>query len=323
MKKQEDKATEQRNLTWIWIGATIILAIALALSLVLGWQIPGIKGKLPGIAKEASPELLDNIRAALNLPPNVEMKVIGVTDFEVGKLYHTALEISLGRRSQKIDAYVSEDEQRILLGRMFTPEQIQELKKRTRTAVQEKIDPDKIPIAGRPVKGPADAPITIIEYSEVQCPYCRRGADTVDKQVLKEYGDKVKLVFKHFPLGFHKWAEPAAIASECAFVQDNEAFWHFLDYFFENQRSINPGNIREKALQLAEEANLDKGKFTSCYDNKETLARVQQDIEEGKRIGLRGVPAFFINGKKLSGAQPYERFKEVIDEELKGEKEGE
>ncbi len=173
-------------------------------------------------------------------------------------------------------------------------------------------------LAGRPFKGPEDAPITIVEYSEFQCPYCRRAAATVGNQVLKNYGDKIKLVFKHFPLGFHKWAEPAAIASECAFRQNNEAFWYFFDKFFENQRIINEGNIREKSLQLAEEANLDKEEFSNCYDNKETLTQVKQDIEEGKSIGLTGVPAFFINGKKLSGAQPYEKFKEVIDEELKG-----
>lgn len=318
MGKQESKATKERDLTWIWIGATIILAIVLVLSLFFGWQIPGRKGKRAGGVKEISPEMLGNIQTALNLPANVNMKVIGTTDVEVGRLSNISLKISLGKRSQRVDAYISEDEQYILVGRMFTQEQIKELKERKKVTAAERIDPTKIPIDGRPFKGPADAPITIVEFSEFQCPYCRRAASTVDNQVLKNYGDKIKLVFKHFPLGFHKWAEPAAIASECAFKQNNEAFWYLYDKLFENQRSINEGNIREKCLQWAEEANLDKKKFTSCYDNKETLARVKQDAEEGKSIGLTGVPAFFVNGKKLGGAQPYERFKEVIDEELKG-----
>ncbi|UCD84950.1 MAG: DsbA family protein, partial [Deltaproteobacteria bacterium] len=307
MKDEEKKATNGKGTNMIWIGATVILAILLILSLLLGWQIPGKKGKT-GAAKEVSPELLGDLRTAFGLPS--DSKVLGVTDLEVGMVSKVSLETPRGSRTRTIDVYVSEDEQFILIGNVFSQEQLKELIERRKVTSAEKIDPAQIPIAGRPAKGPADAPITIVEFSEFQCPYCGRAANTVNNQVLKEYGDKVKLVFKHFPLSFHKWAEPAAVASECAFQQNNDAFWYFFDKLFGNQRSINEGNVKEKCLQWAKEANLDVAKFTSCYDNKETLDRVKQDMQEGQGIGISGVPAFFVNGKKLSGAQPYEKFKE-------------
>lgn len=174
----------------------------------------------------------------------------------------------------------------------------------------------KISLQGKPVKGPKDAKVTIVEYSDFQCPFCSRGYQTMENQVLKEYGDKVKFIYKNFPLSMHPWAEPAAVASECALQQKPEAFWKLYNYYFTNQRDITPQNLKDKSLEALKDDGVDAAKFSDCLDNKKTLDLVKADQSEGMSVGVNGTPAFIINGRLLSGAQPFENFKSVIDDEL-------
>jgi protein-disulfide isomerase len=175
---------------------------------------------------------------------------------------------------------------------------------------------EKIKVDGEPMKGKKDAKVTIVEYSDFQCPYCARAHATIEDQVMKQYGDKVRLLYKHFPLGFHKWAEPAAVATECAAEQDQDAYWKLYDFYFKNQQQITPENLRDKTLETLAGTKVDQAKFTDCYDNKKTLEQVKAEMAEGQEVGVTGTPAFIINGRKLSGAQPFERFKDIIDDEL-------
>ena len=174
----------------------------------------------------------------------------------------------------------------------------------------------KINVAGEPFKGAKDAKVTIVEYSEFQGPFCKRGFDTIENQVLKNYEGKVKFYFKQFPLPFHPWAMPAAIASECAKAQKPEAYWKLYESYFNHQAEVNPQNVKEKAQEYLKDSGIDMAKWGTCYDNKETQAKVQAQNDEGKSLGVTGTPAFFINGRMLVGAQPFEQFKNVIDDEL-------
>jgi protein-disulfide isomerase len=174
----------------------------------------------------------------------------------------------------------------------------------------------KISLKGKPIKGPAKAKVTIVEYSDFQCPFCTRGYQTMESQVLKDYGDKVKFAYKNFPLPMHPWAEPAAIATECALQQKPEAFWKLYNFYFNNQRDITPQNLKDKSLEALKDDGIDAAKFTDCLDNKKTLDLVKQDQQEGQSVGVNGTPAFIINGRLISGAQPYENFKAIIDDEL-------
>ena len=133
---------------------------------------------------------------------------------------------------------------------------------------------------------------------------------------MKEYDGKVRLVYKNFPLGFHKWAEPAGIAGECAFDQDPDAFWKLYTYYFDNQQQITPENVKAKSEEALKGTKVDMAKWTDCYDNKKTLERVKADMAEGQSVGVTGTPAFLINGRKISGAQPFQNFKAIIDDEL-------
>jgi protein-disulfide isomerase len=174
----------------------------------------------------------------------------------------------------------------------------------------------KISLKNVPSRGPANAKVTIVEYSDFQCPFCSRGYQTLENQVLKDYGDKVRFVYKNFPLPMHPWAEPAAVATECAREQKPEAFWKLYKFYFENQRDITPQNLKDKSLEVLKDDGVDPAKFSDCFDNKKTLDLVKAEQAEGGSVGVSGTPAFIINGRLISGAQPYENFKAVIDDEL-------
>ena len=161
-------------------------------------------------------------------------------------------------------------------------------------------------------KGPANAPITIVEFSEFQCPFCSRVNPTM-KEVQDKYGDKVKIVFKHNPLSFHQDAPLASEAALAAGAQGTDKFWAMHDLMFQNQRALK----RPELEKYAQEAGLNLDKFKADLDSGKFKAQVQADMAEAQKHGASGTPTFFINGRKVRGAQPFASFQRVIDEELK------
>jgi protein-disulfide isomerase len=162
-----------------------------------------------------------------------------------------------------------------------------------------------------PVWGKADAPVTIIEVSDFECPFCSRVVPTLAR-VKKDYGeDKVRIVWKNNPLPFHKSARPAAEAG--ATVQGlGGDFWKFNDLAFANQKDLTPENFQKWAVA----SGVDAQAFKAAFDAKKYAPKVDKDLALAKQIGANGTPHFRINGKTLSGAQPYDKFKEMIDEQL-------
>jgi protein-disulfide isomerase len=160
-----------------------------------------------------------------------------------------------------------------------------------------------------PSKGNATAKITIVEFSDFQCPFCSKAEPSVD-EVMKTYGDKVKVVFRHFPLDFHDKAFKAAEASACA--EEQGKFWEFHKTLFSNQSALSIGDLKTHAKTLG----LDQAKFDACLDGSKMKVKVDEDMAAGRKAGVNGTPAFFINGILLSGAMPFDEFKKVIDAEL-------
>ncbi len=167
-------------------------------------------------------------------------------------------------------------------------------------------NPVKIEVGKSPVKGPADAKVTVIEFSDFQCPFCSRGMKTM-YDVAKEYPKDVKIVFKHLPLPFHPQAKPAARASIAANNQGK--FWEYHDKLFENQSSLND----ETYMAIAKELGLDMEKFKKDYEDPATAAQVEEDAALATKLGVRGTPGFFVNGVQVRGAQPLPKFKQLID----------
>ncbi|MBU1104686.1 thioredoxin domain-containing protein [Patescibacteria group bacterium] len=157
------------------------------------------------------------------------------------------------------------------------------------------------------IRGNFDSPITLVEFSCFECPFSARHNPTLIK-ILDDYKGKVRLVYKHFPLGFHPNAQKAAEASECADEQGK--FWEYHDKLFEN---FQLGYSIENFKQWAKDLGLNSGKFNDCLDSGKFAQKVRDDFQEGSAKGVNGTPATFINGQLVSGALPYESFKQIID----------
>ena len=161
-----------------------------------------------------------------------------------------------------------------------------------------------------PALGAANAPVTLVEFSDFQCPFCQRVAPTL-KQLKATYGDKLRIVWKDFPLtSIHPEAFKAAEAGNCA--REQGKFWEFHDRLFANQQALQPEALKEHAAAVG----LDAAAFSACLDTAKHSDRVQQQIATGSRLGINSTPAVFINGRQITGAQPYEVFASIIDEEL-------
>ncbi|ADO71429.1 DsbA family protein [Stigmatella aurantiaca] len=168
----------------------------------------------------------------------------------------------------------------------------------------------KIEVGNAPVKGPANAPVTIVAFSDFECPFCSRVVPTL-KQLEEGYKGKIRVAFKNQPLPFHANAKPAAAAALAAHEQGK--FWEYHDKLFANQKALDRASLE----RYAEELKLDMGKFKAALDSNKFDAQITADSTEGTRVGANGTPTFFINGRTLVGAQPADAFKRVIDEELK------
>ncbi len=168
-----------------------------------------------------------------------------------------------------------------------------------------------VDISGAPITGGVSAKVTVVEFSDFQCPYCAKGSEILG-QLKKKYGKKLKIAFKNFPLPFHNHAQLAAEAGFCVHEQDARKFWKMHDKMFADQSKLN----KEGLLASAKEMGVDMNKFTACLNQGKYTAKVKEDMEHGKKVGVKSTPTFFVNGKMINGAQPIEVFAEIIDEEL-------
>lgn len=171
---------------------------------------------------------------------------------------------------------------------------------------------------GMPARGPADAPVTLIEFSDFQCPYCARATTLVD-QLRERYPDRLRVVFMHFPLSSHEWARPAAMAAQCAARQDEDAFWRLHDFYFSNQDALTPGNVMAKSEPILAETSVNVDDWKTCATDRtsdvhRSVARqVNASLEAGKEAGVTGTPSFFVNGEKVQGARTVEAFARKIE----------
>ncbi len=167
----------------------------------------------------------------------------------------------------------------------------------------------EINVAGSPFRGPENAKVTVVEFSDFECPFCGRFKDTLD-QLVKEYPNDVKHVFRNNPLPFHTHAKPTARAGICA--QKQGKFWELRDQFFANQKALDDASIRK----YAETAGLKMDAFDACMKDPQLDKQIDDDIAYAQSVGARGTPTTFINGTLFSGAQPYPALKQMVDQKL-------
>ncbi len=248
------------------------------------------------------------IRKAFNIPPNVAVSVQEGGDTKIPGMKAIKVQFTAERGSQVQDAWITPDQKTLVVGRVLDM-----------TVDPFKENLAKINLSNAPVKGSEAAKVTIIEYTDFQCPYCSRAHTTVE-QLLKDYDGKVKVAYKALPLNIHNWAEDSAVAAACVSEQNKEAFWNYASYFFQNQTTLTKENLNQKIFEMAKTNNLDEAALKTCIDSKKTLPQVQADIKEAQALGFQSTPSFVVNGRPVIGAKPIEEFKQIIDAELAGSK---
>jgi len=256
--------------------------------------------KLEAAARGVTPEELTQ--------QEVYAKVGKPTDEQAQKLYDENKD-KLGNAS--FDSVKQRLKDHLIQGMVEEREHafVAELKKKYKTEVSLPAPTVDVGTGGRASRGGGpSAPVTMIEFSDYECPFCKK-ADVTVQEVMKTYGDKVRLVHRDFPLPFHTHARPAAEAARCAEAQGK--FWEYHAKLF-----ASPDLSPEKLQALATEVGLDRAKFDACVAKQQFKDGIDKDVADGTEVGVTGTPAFFINGRMLSGAQPFEKFKEVIDDEL-------
>ncbi len=277
-----------------------IIAGVLLIALIAAILTSGFRGLAPAGASltmgQAEEKALNYVNANLLEPPFTAQVE---SSQDEGSVYRVTLSIG----AQKVDSYITKD------GELFFPQGFPTDATTPTTPGSQLVEVD---IEDQPTKGNANAPITIVEFSDFECPFCGQFYEETLTQLDNEYikTGKARLVFRDFPLSFHPQAQPAALAAACADEQGK--FWEYHNLLFERQDALSAENY----LTWAEELSLDADKFQACFETKKYLDEVQRDLADGQEYGVSGTPAFFINGKLLSGAQPFSAFKQEIDAQL-------
>jgi len=162
-----------------------------------------------------------------------------------------------------------------------------------------------------PAKGPANAPVTIVDFSDMQCPHCQKAEPAVESLLAQE--PDVHFVFQNFPLPMHNWAEKAAAYVDCVGRASNEAVWKFIDKTFEDQNNITAANVDEKLKAIATAAGVNGDEIAVCAAKPETKSRIEASIALGKSLGVTGTPTLFINGRSIGATAPVETLKKVVE----------
>jgi protein-disulfide isomerase len=175
---------------------------------------------------------------------------------------------------------------------------------------------DNLPLADEPSFGPANAPVTIVEFGDFECPDCKMEAPILRHDLVDAFDGKVRVVFKNYPLeSVHPWARAAAIAGRCVYRQGQPGFWKFYDWDYANQDEINGDNLNAKVLAWAGENGVDGVQLGKCLDTKAGEPDVNRNIAEGRALGVQGTPTLFINGRKIGGLM-WPDLQLVINKEL-------
>lgn len=179
-----------------------------------------------------------------------------------------------------------------------------------------RVDLKKVHLDDRPSVGPAEAPVTVIEFGDFQCPFCARALNILETMVHTTYSGRVRLFFKNYPLSGHLWATAAATAAECVRLQNPETFWDFARDLYKDQAAIDPKNIRQHIDDYAKSLKLDTDALSKCMMSKAPSDRIQQDMQDASMLRVSSTPTFFVNGIPVVGFTDAKALGFVIDSEL-------
>lgn len=249
-----------------------------------------------------------NMTPAELIATEVDGKVVAPTDKEVNDFYEAnkaRINVAGDEALRQVRVYLAQERRNAVYQNLIT-------RLREEHDVEMYLEPFRVEVAdeGFPAHGPSDAAVSIVEFSDFECPYCSTLYPTL-KLIESNYGDQIRVVYRQFPLTtIHPNAQKAAEASLCA--HDQQKFWELHDAMFQDPKNLSVNALKTKAVAL----QLDSAAFNSCLDSGKHVDAVKKDIFDGVKAGVTGTPALFINGRFLNGAQPYSEIARVIDEEL-------
>lgn len=264
-----------------------------------------IIGDLYHINVISSEEVVQDAKKTLGFPESAGGTLDPVEPSVYSEFYKAAVHLKLNNQDHSQPVYFTPDKKSLIVGMLFP----------VNASAREEIL-KSIVVEQQPAEGPKNAPVTIIEFADLQCPSCAKMDAVLQKEVLPKYAGKIRIIFKDFPQGMHRWAMAASLASQCIFQErpDRLATWRSL--VFENQNRISAENPQESLLQLASQASVDATKLPACMDSPTTRERVEQNIQEGVRLEIGTTPTFYINGRVIVGLPETDYLEEVIEEAL-------
>jgi protein-disulfide isomerase len=246
------------------------------------------------------------VRELSKLPATARVEVGEFRPTIVPHLLISRVTVDTGSEKRAHDLYLTEDKTLLFAG------EIGDITSDVRAKFRRAIS-----LQNCPSVGPAGAPVTIVEFSDLECPSCAAFHEFLVKELLPKYRGKVRVVFKEFPLArIHPWTLSGSIANQCAFRQDPAAYVRFRGLIFHQQNAINASNARDRLLSLGEEAGVNRVQLAACLDSKATLQKINQDVQEGEAVGIHSTPTTFINGRMEIGMLPKNEYYKVVDEAL-------
>ena len=243
------------------------------------------------------------LRYYFALGPEVQITVAAPVELGTSGLLEVPIEVKSSDGSDSLKMYLTKDGRYLLRG---------ELSDLTTDPLAENIA--KMQTANAPVLGDPNAPITLVEYSDFECPVCRNLHDAL-RGLLASY-PQVKVIFKDFPIdAIHPWARTAALAGRCAYQQNPKSFWKVYDLIYDNQELVSAANAWDKMQDFAGRAGLNKDAFKSCLASPQAAGEVDASLANGKLLDVRATPTVFVNGRRAAGADPH-TIQQYIDFEL-------
>jgi protein-disulfide isomerase len=294
-----------------------IVRISLLVPVLLVLLGAGCKAQSSSTASVLAPEIVHRIqteiRSRYSVPPQIDISLGAPKPGDVQGYDTIVVTFTGGGHTSTHDFLLSKD--RKTLAHLEKMDISQDLM-------------SKIDVKGRPVRGNGNAKVTIVNYDDFECPFCSRMHATLFPEILKSYGDRVRIIYKDFPLvEIHPWAMHAAIDANCLADQNSDAYWEFADYVHANQREITPkgqdkpnwsdafAKLDAIAKERATKHNLDQQKFDACV-KKQDQSAVRASMAEGDKLGVDSTPTLFINGERISGVAPDQQFRAILDRAL-------
>jgi protein-disulfide isomerase len=268
-----------------------------------------IVGFLFALGTDPKAEIVQHIREQFKIPEATSLSLGPFHNSGFPNFLATTLAADNGKQKQTQDFFITKDNRILVVGSILYLG-LDPRRERLRTIVTK----------NQPTQGPAHAPVTIVEYADLECPVCGRLHEFLVKDLLPKYGDKVRVIFKEFPLPMHDRSLTAAIANECVYQIKPEAFAPYRTLIFQNQAATNVANVRDNLLSYADQVGVDRVKLAACVDSKASLPLVDVGAREGKQLEVISTPTCFVNGRMVVGYTTGDPYYQAIDAALKDAK---